>query len=381
MVEQGALASRRILLVAEYYSSGGTRTYVRQLLELYRSEGASVTVVTTLEDADPEFEQVIRACGFELLTYQAVMAEAGLGYEGRPNVWSWPRWRQERRAFRRFAERGQFDTVVVSAGTPGMLLGSLWAGRNAVYILHTYPHGRRQDHLGRHYLSRMIPRGSRIVAVSQFENDLIEVHWRPQRRGASVTTILSTYGELATNRSSGGPPNTVLTVSLVEEYKRPIEWIALAVDVSARVPRDEVRFLWLGEGSLLESARQAADSVSQLADISFPGVSSDPSSAYEDCRVYLQYSSIENMSLAVIDALRHGIPSVVTQVGGLPEIVQDGVNGFVVDPSRPAEAARAVERLLTDTTLWHRLSEGAQRTYAERHSWSRWKSAMIAVHR
>jgi len=52
--------------------------------------------------------------------------------------------------------------------------------------------------------------------------------------------------------------------------------------------------------------------------------------------MYLQVSSTENMSLSVIDALRHGVPAVVTDVGGLPEIVEHGKSGLVV-PSAPSE--------------------------------------------
>ena len=381
MQATGQLASQHILLVAEYYPSGGTRTYVRQLLDFYATHGAHVTLVTTLPDGDPEMKAHVESYGFRVLTFADVMGFTGTEKETRrPTVWSWREWRRERAAFRDLAAQLEVDRVVVSSGNPGMLLSAAWASPRTIFVAHGYPHGRRQERLARAYLWRLIPRGTSFIAVSEFQARIMRHLWRTEERGCTVETVLSTYGEPAPNHSSVSPPWHVLTASLIEDYKQPFDWIEVADRVISRMPPGSVQFTWVGDGSLLRQAQETAVSKANSAHIAFPGVSADPSPQYLECRVYLQLSSIENMSLAVIDAQRHGVPCVVTNVGGLPEIIEAGVNGIVI-PARDVDAAvEAISRLLSNGDLWESMSVGAQQLYGERHSYRAWESSMLQLH-
>jgi glycosyltransferase involved in cell wall biosynthesis len=62
-------------------------------------------------------------------------------------------------------------------------------------------------------------------------------------------------------------------------------------------------------------------------------------------------SSWENFPHTVVEALAVGTPVVATSVGGVPEIVVDGVNGLLVRPGAPAELATALRRLVEEPTL------------------------------
>ena len=117
-----------------------------------------------------------------------------------------------------------------------------------------------------------------------------------------------------------------------------------------------------------------------IEQVSFPGWRSDLASDYESARVYLQMSSIESLGLSAVDALRHGLPSVVTDAGGLPEVVIDGVNGFVVPVGDVAAASEAVDELLSDDALWVRQSHAAQEIYDERFSPRQWDREMLEAH-
>jgi glycosyltransferase involved in cell wall biosynthesis len=55
-----------------------------------------------------------------------------------------------------------------------------------------------------------------------------------------------------------------------------------------------------------------------------------------------------------------GKPVVATRVGGLPEVVEDGVQGLLVQPRDPAALAEALARLLGDSSLRQRLGEAAR---------------------
>lgn len=379
-MQVSSLSGQHILLVAEYYASGGTRTYALQLLDFYARAGAQVTLVTNLADDDPEMQQVVEQSGFTRLTFREVMTAAGYDRQGPPTVWSFAEFRRERTAYRRLATEIRADRVVTSFGSPGMLLSAAWSLPNPIVIAHTYPHGRRQERLGSQYLSNFIPRGTTFVAVSEYQARIMRELWRLEARRSTVTVVLSTCGELADNSSEARPPHVVLTASLVESYKQPFDWIAVGERVASDFPGADVTFRWLGNGTYLDEARTAASASRAPSQIRFPGVSADPQPDYRQARVYLQVSSIENMSLAVLDAQRHGVPAVVTDVGGLPEIIEHGVNGYIVPVSDHEAAASAIRHLLTNAETWASMSAASRQRYVSRHSPRAWEQAMLRLH-
>jgi len=71
----------------------------------------------------------------------------------------------------------------------------------------------------------------------------------------------------------------------------------------------------------------------------------------------------EGTSLSCLEAMASGCAVVATTVGGLPELIQSGVNGLLVDP-QPEKIAAAINRLIEEPALRSRLQEGAARTAA-----------------
>jgi glycosyltransferase involved in cell wall biosynthesis len=69
---------------------------------------------------------------------------------------------------------------------------------------------------------------------------------------------------------------------------------------------------------------------------------------YRDADVFVLPSRGDCFPQAVAEAMACGVPAVVSNVGALPEMVQDGVNGHVVQARAPRELALALERLVTD---------------------------------
>jgi glycosyltransferase involved in cell wall biosynthesis len=72
---------------------------------------------------------------------------------------------------------------------------------------------------------------------------------------------------------------------------------------------------------------------------------------YASSDVVVIPSLMEATSLSAMEAMAAGKPLVSTDVGGLPFLVRDGENGFLVPPRQPSELARAIERLLDSPAL------------------------------
>lgn len=90
------------------------------------------------------------------------------------------------------------------------------------------------------------------------------------------------------------------------------------------------------------------------------GFVSDIDPAVAGLDVLWHPSRSEGLGTSVIDAMSLGVPSVAFAVGGLPEVIVNGVSGLLVPPLDPAAFARAAARLIGDPQLRGRLGSGAR---------------------
>jgi len=67
---------------------------------------------------------------------------------------------------------------------------------------------------------------------------------------------------------------------------------------------------------------------------------------YSAADIYAAPSLEDSFNLPVLEAMACGLPIVTTAVGGIPEVVKHGVNGFLVPPENPQSLAEAIELLL-----------------------------------
>jgi glycosyltransferase involved in cell wall biosynthesis len=82
--------------------------------------------------------------------------------------------------------------------------------------------------------------------------------------------------------------------------------------------------------------------------------------------VFVLPSYVEGLPMSLLEAMAMGCPVVATCVGGIPDIVEDGVNGLLVRPGDPHALAGALARVLRDKALASRLGEAARATVADR---------------
>ena len=91
----------------------------------------------------------------------------------------------------------------------------------------------------------------------------------------------------------------------------------------------------------------------------------------EHASVFCLPSRSEPFGIAILEAGAYRLPVVASRVGGIPEIVEDGETGLLVEPGDAGALASALDRVLRDSVLARGLGERLHRRVAERFSWTR----------
>jgi glycosyltransferase involved in cell wall biosynthesis len=116
-------------------------------------------------------------------------------------------------------------------------------------------------------------------------------------------------------------------------------------EVSASLPVP-ARLLLVGEGPLRDSVSGLVGKTPGRALVL--GSMEDLTPFFASLDLYAMPSRSEGLGSSALLAMAHGLPVVATRVGGLPEIVEDGANGWLVDPESPAALAQALVRAASD---------------------------------
>jgi glycosyltransferase involved in cell wall biosynthesis len=106
---------------------------------------------------------------------------------------------------------------------------------------------------------------------------------------------------------------------------------------------------WLGAESYEKRVRRFA-AVSGDSRLRFLGMRSDVPALYPDMNLAVHPSLSENVG-GSLESLLCGVPTVATSVGGIPELVVNGVTGWLVPPRNPRVLAGAIEEALDDESV------------------------------
>jgi len=141
---------------------------------------------------------------------------------------------------------------------------------------------------------------------------------------------------------------------------RPVKRVAAVVEVFARVRQVmAARLLLVGDGPDGSAAAKRARELGVAADVHFLGEQDTVVPLLSASAVFLLPSLQESFGLAALEAMACGVPVVASNAGGIPEVVEDGVTGFLHDRDDLAGMARSAVALLSEPGLWQRMSNAA----------------------
>jgi len=132
------------------------------------------------------------------------------------------------------------------------------------------------------------------------------------------------------------------------------------------VRRAPVHLLMVGDGPERGPAEYLARELSVERHVSFLGKQNHVERIIPLAHALLMPSELESFGLAALEGMACGVPPVATRVGGVPELITDGVDGYLEAVGDIAAQAARATALVTDDELHDRLSQAARGTATER---------------
>jgi N-acetyl-alpha-D-glucosaminyl L-malate synthase BshA len=164
------------------------------------------------------------------------------------------------------------------------------------------------------------------------------------------------------------PPNEYDALIIHVSNFRPVKRVDVALDVFRRIrERIRARFVLIGDGPVRDDIERLAAEYAVTKDVRFVGERQDLVAWLSVADLFLLPSAQESFGLAALEAMACEVPVVASNVGGLPEIIEDGVTGFVC-PSNDAESmAQRGVALLTDRALHSSIAQAAAQVVRSRY--------------
>ncbi len=181
----------------------------------------------------------------------------------------------------------------------------------------------------------------------------------PDRRGGAALPVRGPLGGEPDQCGRAAFDFTHPTVVQVANMHHPVkgqaDLLAAMREVLREVP--EAQLILVGDGALRPRLESMAKELGIAGRISFAGYRRDVPAILARSTVAVSASHAEGISNAVLEAMAARRPVVGTAVGGTPELVRDGANGFLVPPGAPPVLATRIMGLLRNPTQARRMGE------------------------
>jgi glycosyltransferase involved in cell wall biosynthesis len=249
------------------------------------------------------------------------------------------------------------DVVFLHAGSPGelALMAALAAERaTTVIVEHATEHYPLTSRLKDSVFSWLKSRADRWLAVSEASARALETMWRLPagtvgvlRNGVGAPPVRPPSEDVAAVFSGA---DVVLGIGEASTRKGLDTFTHLGGALAPSHP--EARFVWVG-GERLEE-RGAVTLLPWSESVGW---------MMRRARMLVVPSRAEGLPLVVLEAWASRLAVVASAVGGVPEVVQDGVSGLLVPPEDRAAWTATVGRLLGDAAACERLAAGGYQTW------------------
>ena len=156
------------------------------------------------------------------------------------------------------------------------------------------------------------------------------------------------------------PQSDLILTGRLASIKRIDVFLQAIRLVAERLPN--VKATIVGDGELCNNLERMARELGIEDNVVFAGCQQDVASWLRRAKVFVLTSDSEGLSLSMMEAMMSGLPAVVSDVGDLGDLVESGVNGYLVPRRSPELFAERLVELLSDDKKLAAFSQAARRS-------------------
>lgn len=370
----------KVLMLTDYFPphAGGVERVVYELSRRLASRGTGITVLTinTQQAATRESVEgveVVRVPGFDLTRSTGAQLAVSLH--------AWP-------VLLRILEARRVDLIHAhNLFFHLSLIGALLSRASGVPLV-TTAHLGSVEHLGGTYGrlaslyersagALIVRRSHKIIAVS----DAVARHTR--RLGARPDSVITIPNGVDTRQfspatSTGESPSRVIFVGRLVFNKGPQFLIDAIPEVLDRHPG--THFDIVGDGPMRRELQARALRQGSNGHVRFLGERNDVERLLATADVFVRPSLLEGMSLTVLEAMACGLPVIATPVGGTAEVVEDGANGYLVEPGNRGQLAGRLCTLLGNPDLRREMGKRGRALVETGYDWDSVANRTVGVY-
>lgn len=143
----------------------------------------------------------------------------------------------------------------------------------------------------------------------------------------------------------------------------------------------QVTFLLVGQGPLEPDIRAQVKNLNLAGNVVFAGFRTDAPRLIGAADVFVLPSQFEGLPIAMLEAMALGRPVIASRVGGVPEVISDGVDGLLIDPLSPGQLAEKILAVINCEDLREKLANNALLKVREHFGVKRMVSSTEALYR
>lgn len=190
---------------------------------------------------------------------------------------------------------------------------------------------------------------TKIICVSKYDRDKgIRNNWIDENKAClirnGVSTGFSSKGKLRNELNIDENIPIIGTITRLREPKDPIFTINVFAEIKSR--GYNTKLIIIGDGPLIEKCAVHAYELGLNRDVFLIGSRDDARELLCDFDIFTLFSKWEGLPLSIIEAMFSQKPVIASNVGGVPELIHNDLNGYLVDGEDITKAADFIETLL-----------------------------------
>jgi glycosyltransferase involved in cell wall biosynthesis len=275
-------------------------------------------------------------------------------------------------------------THTAKAGTVGRVAAILAGKHKPPIVVHTFHGHVLRGYFGplRSWFFRMLERWlaahtTALIAVSpQVRDDLVALGVAPAERFAVIRLGIELGERIAPEKNGRADSRRYLGIP---DDRFAVGWIGRMTAVKRtddvlvafkrlREAGVDATLCMVGDGPDRPHLEQRAHELGVMRDTLFLGYQEDVAPFYAAFDALVLPSSNEGTPVSVIEALAAGRPVVATRVGGVPDVVQEGEDGFLVDPGATDDLADRLAQLARDEGLREQMGAAGRKRVLPRYA-------------